>query len=117
MSGAVEFVLDGGLRAKAQRWLDEPVDAPVEQPAATVMLVRDASAPDASAPDASAADVPAPDASVPDVSLPDVSAPDVSASRASGGVEVFVMRRRLPTPALRRPTPSKPLKVDKTAAR
>lgn len=93
MSGAVEFVLDGGLRAKAQRWLDEPVDAPVEQPAATVMLVRDASAPDASAPDASAADVPAPDASVPDVSLPDVSAPDVSASRASGGVEVFVMRR------------------------
>ncbi|WP_068426785.1 NUDIX hydrolase [Piscicoccus intestinalis] len=64
MSGTVEFVLDGGLRAKAQRWLDEPADAPVEQPAATVMLVRDVAA-----------------------------AAGVSAAREAGGVEVFVMRR------------------------
>lgn len=103
MSGAVEFVLDGGLRAKAQRWLDEPADAPVEQPAATVMLVRDAApgaaAPDGSAWDAAASDGSTSDGAAPDGSVRDAVAPGASAARGSdaaggaGAVEVFVMRR------------------------
>lgn len=93
MSGAVEFVLDGGLRAKAQRWLDEPADAPVEQPAATVMLVRDAGVADGSARHAAAPGASASDGSAPDGSARDAAAPEASAARGAGAVEVFVMRR------------------------